>query len=511
MFILEKIKSYAQSKRIALITPRETLSFSELDQQSDAFAHWLLTEFSEDRSPILIYGEKQAKILSCIFGALKSGRAYVPVDTMTPVDRVMDIIDTIQPKVVLDFTGRLPADSTVLDEGALEPLLRQRYSAPLGSEHWAKAEDVAYILFTSGSTGKPKGVCITVSNLENFYRGTLPYMGKVERGMILNQISYSFDVSGCSLYVGLSMGMTLFTIENEMIRDIGQLLLRFENSGLTTWVSTPSFAEICIRSNQFNCSLLPSLERFLFCGEVLTNKLCKQLAERFPKTKIINTYGPTEATVLVTAVQVTPEMYLGNGEIPIGKPIEGVELQITTKGESIITKEKEKGELIILGESVGAGYYKQQNLTDKSFFIDQITGKKGYRTGDIVYRENGFYYYQGRIDNQLKLNGYRIEIEDIEKNLAKLKNISRAAVIPIYKENKVEYLIGFLLLQKSDGLSPLKRTIEIKRDLGKIIPPYMIPRQFIYVEEFPLNANGKIDRRALQYINERRKKNDSVL
>ena len=157
----------------------------------------------------------------------------------------------------------------------------------------------------------------------------------------------------------------------------------------------------------------------------------------------------------------------------------------------------DEGELVILGKSVGPGYLGRADLTDRSFFTDPASGLRGYRTGDLCCRRNGLYYYQGRLDNQLKLDGYRIELEDIETNLQKLPNVLRAAVLPKRDGEKVTSLIAFLLLEEPDGLSSLKRTIALKREAARYLPGYMIPRRFIVVDAFPLNVNGKIDRKAL--------------
>lgn len=199
------------------------------------------------------------------------------------------------------------------------------------------------------------------------------------------------------------------------------------------WVSTPSFAEVCVQSGRFTRELMPALDRFLFCGEVLTHRLCDQLADRFPAARVLNTCGLTEATVLVTAVRVTREMRRSERPIPIGFPLEGVTLRIVDGDGRAVERDEESGELLILGSSVGSGYYRRPDLTEARFFADEATGKRGYRTGDICYRKDGLYYYQGRADNQLKLHGHRIELEDIENSLARVENIARAAATPQWR------------------------------------------------------------------------------
>lgn len=498
MFTLERIKEYAKTDRIALLNREESISFAVLDARSDAFAAWLLDTFGDDRAPVVLYGEKELDFLCCIFGALKSGRAYVPIDRSVPAGRAAQIVADVSPKVIVNFGGFAPeTDATVLDAATLEKILHTRPRAKISCKHWVSGDDAAYILFTSGSTGRPKGVPITTANLESLCKGLLPWYPKREGGVILHQISYFFDVSGCAVYAGLSHGMTLFTVDHAMTENMCILFAWLKASGLTLWVSTPSFAELCIQSRAFDDRLLPEMRQFLFCGEVLTHTLCDALAERFPRAKVLNTYGPTEATVLVTATEITVEMRRDSLPIPIGNPIEGAALRLADTSGGEITHDNETGELHILGPSVGPGYFGRPDLTEKYFFTDPATGLRGYRTGDLCYRADGLYYYCGRVDNQLKLNGFRVEIEDIENNLAKLPNIARAAVLPVWKDEKVQYLAAFLLLREADGLSNLKRAVQVKRQLAQRLPAYMIPRKIFVVEVFPLNVNGKIDRKAL--------------
>lgn len=403
MFVLEKMRQYAHTDKIALINREESLSFGSLDARSDAFAAWLLSRFGNDRTPVVIYGHKQTDFLPCIYGALKAGRAYVPVDRAVPPARVGEIIADVKPGVIVDFSGEFSADAAVIGAEQLRTILRENASAAVPRSAWVSGGDTVYILFTSGSTGKPKGVPITASNLACFHNGLLPYMGDADGGVILNQVSYSFDVSACSLFAGLSRGMSLFTVDRDMTENLGELMRHLERSRLTMWVSTPSFAELCVQSKRFTAELLPDLHDFLFCGEALTHKLCDQLAERFPRAQIRNTYGPTEATVLVTAVDITEELRRAPAPIPIGHPLDGVELRIADARGSAVERDNACGELFILGDSVGPGYHNRPELTAERFFEDADTGLRGYRTGDLCFRRDTLYYYSGRVDNQLKL------------------------------------------------------------------------------------------------------------
>lgn len=495
MFLLQSLKAYAQTDRTAVVYGDRTLSFAELDRQSDAFAAFLLERFGEDRTPILIYGHKELSIPACMFGALKAGRGYVPVDTTFPAERVRQIVEEVQPKLIVDLYDLGLEAPAVLDSRTVETILQ----TPAGSDpaQWIQPDQTAYMLFTSGSTGKPKGVQVTAGNIAAFREGVAPWFDRdVDGGVFLNEISYSFDVSVCALYYALSRGMTLFTMDKTTLNDPRLLFEALRRSQIDFWVSTPSLAEICVQSEQFRKELLPRVRWFVFCGEVLTKKLTTQMMERFPGVPILNAYGPTEATVLVTAVEVTPAMVQEERPVPIGYAFDNVRARIVDRDGNPLP-DGEAGELLLVGDCVSPGYFKRPELNAKSFFVDDATGKRGYRTGDLCYMEKGMIHYCGRLDGQVKLNGFRIELEDIENNLVRVENIARAAVLPVMTEGKVTALTAFVLLEQPDGLPSLKRAQKIKAALAASLPSYMIPRKIVAVESFPLNTNGKVDKKAL--------------
>lgn len=493
MFLLEALAAHAKTDRTAIVYGEEARSFAELERQSNAFAAWLLRTFGDDRTPVLIYGHKELCIPACMFGALKAGRAYVPVDTTFPVERVRQIAEEVEPKVIVDlYRMGLEAD-VVLDDAALRQILSE--DAPAERQHWLQPDRTAYILFTSGSTGKPKGVQVTAGNIAAFNEGVAPWFDlPLEHGVFLNEISYSFDVSVCALYYALSRGMTLYTVDKTTLGDPKALFAALRESGIDYWVSTPSLAEICVQSEQFASELLPRVKKFVFCGEVLTKKLAAQIMERFPGVPVLNAYGPTEATVLVTAAEVTAQMLEDQRAIPIGYAFDNVQVRIVD-GAGKALPDGEAGELLLIGPAVSPGYFKRPELNAKSFFPEGQT--RGYHTGDLCYLENGLIYYCGRLDGQVKLNGFRIELEDIENNLDRIDNVARAAVLPVFQDGKVVALTAFLMLEAPDGMSALQRSRKIKAALGEVLPSYMIPRKIVVVDAFPLNTNGKVDKKAL--------------
>jgi D-alanine--poly(phosphoribitol) ligase subunit 1 len=238
------------------------------------------------------------------------------------------------------------------------------------------------------------------------------------------------------------------------------------------------------------------ISKFIFIGEVLTKNTAKTLMERFPNSKVINAYGPTEATVAISVIDINEEMIEDYKELPIGYPMSNCELRIEDE-EGNKLNDGEKGELVIIGDSVSIGYLNNPEMTNKVFFNTE-DNKQGYKTGDLGYCENGILYYSGRKDFQIKLNGFRIEIEDIENNFRKIENINNVAVLPVFnQENKISYLTAFVVLNVENELSNLKNATLIKTELKKFIPEYMIPRNIKILKQFPLNTNGKIDRKKL--------------
>ena len=494
MFLLDALKKFAGTGRTAIRYRADALSFAELDRRSDAFAAWLLDSFGEDRTPVLIYGHKELDIPVCMFGALKAGRGYVPVDTTFPRERTAQIAEEIRPRVIVDFYGLGLEAPVVLDGGSLEKILAS--GGEVSRESWIKPDDVAYILFTSGSTGRPKGVQVTAGNLASFDQGVAPWFELPgEGGVCLNEISYSFDVSVCALYYALSRGMTLYTIDRDTLNDTPALFSALRESGVNLWISTPSLGEICLQSEQFCADLLPDARKFVFCGEVMTCKLGRLMLERFPGARVYNAYGPTEATVLVTAVEVTAELCEDRASLPIGYVFSNLRCEIASLETGAYLPDGREGELLILGSSVSPGYLNRPELNERAFF--ETNGVRGYRTGDLCFREGGLIYYLGRLDGQVKLNGFRVELEDVESGLTRAPNIARAAVLPVFQDGKVTGLTAFVQLEAPDGMSTLKRARRIKEALSEILPSYMIPRKILAVDSFPLNTNGKVDKKAL--------------
>ena len=463
----------------AHISDGRVLTYGELLTRSDAVAAWLDAELGDSRAPVAVHGHKEPEMLVAFLGAVKSGRPYVPIDISIPAQRVERIIANAGAALTLT-PARVDG---IVAEGLPS---RRRHGA---------GDDPFYILFTSGSTGEPKGVVITHANLAHFVSWMLAeqhFLTGAET--FLNQAPFSFDLSVMDLYASLATGGTLFSITKNHVANLKELYAAFRVSGLTTWVSTPSFAQMCMIERTFAEPMLPHLRRFLFCGETLAPETASQLLERFPQAEVWNTYGPTEATVATTSVRITRDVLKKWSPLPVGAQMPGTRVLILGEnGERV--SDGERGEIVIAGPNVSPGYLGRDDLTAKAFFT--LGGARAYRTGDWGREREGQIFFEGRMDSQVKVNGYRIELGDLEANLRALPEIADAVVLPVEKQGRIDALAAIVVLAVEKTGSDFAFTAQLKKNLGERLPAYMVPRKFLYVEAFPMTGNGKADRRKL--------------
>ncbi len=499
MWLLDELMKRADSEETAVIHREETITFRQLWEYSDVLAGYM-KEKCRTKAPVVIYGNKETEITLLMLAALKSGRAYVPLDITFPASRVETIMGDVENELLFNFTKEelhLPENCDCIGKEELRGIIGAGSRTAAGPDDYVGDEDNCYILFTSGSTGKPKGVQIKKRNIVNF---TSWFSGTCElspgKQVVLNQVSYSFDVSVIPLYIYLAMGKTLFSIDKEMLDNTRLLFDYLKDSHIAAWVSTPAFLEICSFDDSFDDGMLPELENIILAGEVLTKKLVRTLHQKFKNAKVVNGYGPTEGTVLLSACEITDEMLDDEESLPIGRILSDGEYQIV-KEDGEQAAPGETGELVVVSDSISKGYFKNPEQTEKVFF-DSADGRRGYRTGDLVFEKGGLLYYVARKDTQVKLNGFRIELNDISSNLNDLELVNNSVALPAYRDGRVSYLAAFVVLERRpEGLSDLKIGIELKKQLKERIPSYMVPRKVIILEKFPMNINGKIDRKKL--------------
>ncbi len=484
MDLLDRIEAVEHHwpDRLAHVSGDRSLTYGELIRQSDRLAAYLAHALPDDHAPIVIHGHKEPEMLIGFLGAVKAGHPYIPIDLAVPAQRLERIIATANAPLVLT-PARIAA------------LIASFPTAPRDPQSRIAPDDAYYIIFTSGSSGEPKGVVITLRNLTTFLDWMLSeHALDNQREVFLNQAPFSFDLSVMDLYLSLSTGGTLFSIHQDEIANPAQLYRALARSGLAVWVSTPSFAQMCLIERSFSAALLPQLRLFLFCGETFTPEVAAALLDRFPHAEVWNTYGPTETTVATTSVRITHDTLQRYRALPVGYP--RPDSRIVVLGEDgQPLPDGERGEIVIAGPSVSPGYLARPDLTTNAFF--SLEGQRAYHTGDWGHYHDGLLFCEGRRDHQIKLHGHRIELGDIEANLQALSGVRDAVIVPKLRNGQPDWLGAFVILTDATDRSEFEITSALKEQLLQRLPAYMIPRKFYYLSSFPLTANGKADRRKL--------------
>ena len=476
-------------------------TYGDLKKDSDSLAAQIDRLGLPDKSPVVVFGGQEYEMLATFVALTKSGHAYIPIDSHSALERVAAIVEVAEPSLIIAINDFPLVDVAAPIFSAEQVQTAFREGAPYELSHPVQGDDNYYIIFTSGTTGKPKGVQISHNNLLSFtnWMITDKEFATPERPQMLAQPPYSFDLSVMYWAPTLALGGTLFALPSAVTQDFKQLFETILSLPIAIWTSTPSFADMALLSDDFNSQKLPQLTHFYFDGEELTVKTAQKLRDRFPQARIINAYGPTEATVALSAVAVTDEMLQNCKRLPIGyTKADSPTFVIDEEGQKV--PNGQQGEIIVCGPAVSKGYLNNPEKTAEAFF--EFEGLPAYHTGDVgSMTDEGLLLYGGRMDFQIKFNGFRIELEDVSQNLNKSKYVESAVAVPRYnKDHKVQNLLAYVILK--DGVAEqFEREIDItkaiKEDLQDIMMSYMMPSKFLYRETLPLTPNGKIDIKGL--------------
>ena len=476
-------------------------TYGDLKKDSDSLAAQIDRLGLPDKSPVVVFGGQEYEMLATFVALTKSGHAYIPIDSHSALERVAAIVEVAEPSLIIAINDFPLADVAAPIFSAEQVQAAFREGASYELSHPVQGDDNYYIIFTSGTTGKPKGVQISHNNLLSFtnWMITDKEFATPARPQMLAQPPYSFDLSVMYWAPTLALGGTLFALPSAVTQDFKQLFETILSLPIAIWTSTPSFADMALLSDDFNSQKLPQLTHFYFDGEELTVKTAQKLRDRFPQARIINAYGPTEATVALSAVAVTDEMLQNCKRLPIGyTKADSPTFVIDEEGQKV--PNGQQGEIIVCGPAVSKGYLNNPEKTAEAFF--EFEGLPAYHTGDVgSMTDEGLLLYGGRMDFQIKFNGFRIELEDVSQNLNKSKYIESAVAVPRYnKDHKVQNLLAYVILK--DGVAEqFEREIDItkaiKEDLQDIMMSYMMPSKFLYRETLPLTPNGKIDIKGL--------------
>ncbi|MEU5724732.1 amino acid adenylation domain-containing protein [Micromonospora sp. NPDC047738] len=462
----------------ALVFDGTALSYAELSRRAHAVAGYLAGRGLGRGDLVGVYVDRSADLVPALLGVLLAGAAYVPLDPIYPPERIAGMLDDSR-------AGLLIADQppgTEIAATGVETVLLDRVlaAAPSTAPAAVTGDDIAYVIYTSGSTGKPKGVRVTHRGLANLLRSMAIRPGFGDQDTMLALTTVCFDIAALELFLPLITGGTVEVASAEVARD-GDLLVRhLARSRPTHLQATPATWRMLLAAGWAGDADLTVL-----CGgEALPRPLADELYRR--ARAVWNLYGPTETTIWSTASLVP-----ATGPVTLGQAVTNTSLHVLDDSMRPVPA-GEPGELWIGGDGVAAGYLRRPELTAERFRTDPADPAGGtiYRTGDLVRAlPDGQLEYLNRVDNQIKLHGFRLEPGEIESMLRERPDVADAVVLL----DGVDTLAGYLVC---DGEPPA--AADLRAFLGTRLPGYMVPSVFRIVDRFPLTGNGKVDRNALR-------------
>jgi amino acid adenylation domain-containing protein len=471
---------------IAVVDEEKVLTYAELNVKANRLAHSLKKEGIQSEVLTGVCLQRSSKILIAILGVLKAGGTYIPIDPKYPAERISYMVEDSQATLLLteeSLVGHLEIDIKLLCINAECQLIGQesdknlpRYTAP---------SNLSYVIYTSGSTGKPKGVAIEHRNAVAMISWAKDFYSREELDTVLFGTSICFDLSIYEMFVPLSIGGKVVVAENALA--ISTLPWRDKITLINT---VPSVASELIEMG----AIPESVRTINLAGEPLSNELAQKLYSLGTVNKLYNLYGPSEDTTYSTVELVKKG---ATYEPLIGKPIANTRAYILDQNRNLVPIGV-PGELYLQGAGVARGYLSKKKLTEERFIPNLFTSAQEnmYKTGDLVrYTEDGKLEYIGRLDDQVKVRGFRIELREIEHMLNSHPKVKETVVVAQKKgvDKRDSQLVAYVVSKQKE--EPTRS--EMYRYLRKSLPDYMMPSSFVVVDHIPLTLNGKVNRKAL--------------
>ena len=503
--------------RPAIEVASSPLSYKQLDKRATCLAATIQKTAQGGVPLTAVFAHRSHTAYAGVLGALMAGHGYVPLNRTFPIDRtrlmlerstcrtvVVDNESEAQlsellrglttPMVILcpdradvtEVSAKLPAHRVV---GANELVEAERWLPPEVSPN-----AIAYLLFTSGSTGQPKGVMITHANVLHYVDCVTTRYGFTSNDRVSQTFDLTFDLSAHDMFVAWQSGACVCCPSQKQLIKPRAFL---NDSRLTVWFSVPSTAVFMRRLGELKPGLYPHLRLSLFCGEALPVNVVHDWSRAAPSSVIENIYGPTELTIGCTAYRWDSRTSPGEceqGIVPIGEPFQDMEALVVDEDLREVAVGFE-GELIMTGPQLSKGYWRDEEKTKRAFV--SVKGREGvyYRTGDRVRRAapNNTLVYLGRLDNQVKVLGHRVELGEVEAVVRNLCGVAGVVALAWPNSSNADAIELFLEADKFDA-ELLTKQLKTK------LPYYMVPRRIRTLAKLPLNPNGKYDRKALEVI-----------
>ncbi len=485
------------SAKIAIDDNNGILTFEELNLFSDKIGIFITNFLGISRKPVPVFLPKSRWAVVSFLGIFKSGNFYVPLDVKSPLERTLKILDALSSECIITdkeheaklieigYQGKIILIESVLELEVTEPeieVLSEIKNSIIDL-------DPIYSIFTSGSTGTPKGVLISHRGVIDYIEWAIKTYNVTSDEIIGNQAPFYFDNSTLDIYLMLATGATLNIIPEEKFTFPIKLIEYVNEKDINFVFWVPSVLNSVSNFDAFS-SIIPSkLRKILFAGEAMSNKHLNYWRKKYPNALYSNLYGPTEITVDCTFYIVDRE-FNDDESLPIGKACKNTQILVLSEDGKLVDK-GEIGELCVRGSSLAFGYYNDSEKTNAAFVQNPLHNLYPdiiYKTGDLVYENKfGEYIFMGRKDSQIKHMGYRIELGEIETAIQGLKQIKNACVL---YDDVLKQIVAFYI-----GDLPVA---EIRKNLFNVLPKYMIPTKWFNEVNFPLNANGKVDRLELK-------------
>ncbi|WP_088547271.1 non-ribosomal peptide synthetase [Paenibacillus aquistagni] len=473
--------------QIALQYKGHSLTYQELNERANGVAYDLIEHGVGPDSIVGLMAERSLEQIIGIYGILKAGGAYLPIDPELPPNRIHYMLANSETTLVLTGPGG-EGGAESLQQLQLVDLTKFSNVNLVNPMPRARPEHLAYVIYTSGTTGNPKGVMVEHRNLLNLTLWMLEDDYSNQEVLLL-KTTYAFDLSIWELFVGFLAGAAHILLPKEHEKEPHQIAALIQAHRVTRTSFVPSVLEQFLHT--IDPRSIESLRRIQLSGEALP----VELANRFNqlnqgKARLVNSYGPTETTVFATSYDVPADITLEH--IHIGKPLANMKIYILNQdrlcGVGML------GEVCIGGAGVSRGYLNRPDLTAEKFVPNPyIPGERMYRTGDLArWMEDGSIEYLGRLDDQVKVRGYRIELREIASRLREIEGIQHAAVIA-HEERGEKVLCGYVVSADGHELD----ITAVKQELSSHLPAYMIPTHLMQLEDLPVTRNGKLDKKAL--------------
>jgi len=474
----------------ALLFEEQVLTYRELNARANQLAHYLQQQGVGPDQMVGVAMERSVEMVVALYGILKAGGSYLPIDPTHPADRIQFTIEDSTVGLLLTqahLLDSLPAHSatTLCLDTEWEQVAGESTANP---PCLAQATNLAYTIYTSGSTGKPKGAMNEHRGIVNRLLWMQDEYQLTAQDTVLQKTPFSFDVSVWEFFWPLFTGARLVVAKPEGHKDSGYLVDLIERHQITTLHFVPSMLQVFL--NEERLDKCASIRQVMASGEALPYELAERFFQKLPHAELHNLYGPTEAAVDVTYWDCRRSRELGF--VPIGRPVANTQLYILDKWLQPVPIGV-SGELHIAGIQVARGYWNREEMSAEKFIANPFGAGRLYKTGDVArYLPDGTIQYMGRIDFQVKIRGFRIELGEIEEVVASHENVREACVLVKDDHLGNKRVVAYAVPHAGELDSKA-----VRRYVRELLPEYMVPSLVIAVSAMPLSPNGKVDRRAL--------------